>query len=336
MNDLITSSVEDEIPDEIPDEGLGVVERADRIPLELAGQRFDQALAAMFPEFSRSRLTSWIKSGAARLDGREARPKDAVRGGERVDLAATLEPQTASLAEAIPLSILYEDRDLLVVDKPPGLVVHPGAGNSSGTLVNALLHFDPSLAALPRAGIVHRLDKDTSGCLLIARTLQAHAALVEQLAERDIHRQYEAVVVGALVAGGTVDAPIDRHASDRLKMRVGAGGRPAVTHYRLRQRFRAHSLLQVKLETGRTHQIRVHMAHIRHPIVGDPVYGGGLRLPKGASETLVEALRSFKRQALHAERLAFEHPMTGAEIVAEAPRPADLQALVAALQADAT
>jgi 23S rRNA pseudouridine1911/1915/1917 synthase len=332
MNDLITSQLDDDLPED----GLGVVERAERIPLELAGQRFDQALAAMFPEFSRSRLTAWIKSGAARLDGREAKPKDAVRGGEQVVVAATLEPQTASLAQDIPLSILYEDGDLLVVDKPPGLVVHPGAGNSSGTLVNALLHFDASLAALPRAGIVHRLDKDTSGCLLVARTLQAHAALVEQLAERDIHRQYEAVVVGALVAGGTVDAPIDRHASDRLKMRVSAGGRPSVTHYRLRQRFRAHSLLQVKLETGRTHQIRVHMAHIRHPIVGDPVYGGGLRLPKGASETLVEALRSFKRQALHAERLAFEHPMTGAEIVAEAPRPADLQALVAALQADAT
>jgi 23S rRNA pseudouridine1911/1915/1917 synthase len=331
MNDLITSSIEDDVPDE----GLGVVERAERIPLELAGQRFDQALAAMFPEFSRSRLTTWIKSGAARLDGREAKPKDPVRGGEQVDLAATLEPQTASLAEAIPLSILYEDEHLLVVDKPPGLVVHPGAGNSSGTLVNALLHFDPQLAALPRAGIVHRLDKDTSGCLLVARNLQAHAALVEQLAERDIHRQYEAVVVGALVAGGTVDAPIDRHASDRLKMRVVAGGRPAVTHYRLRQRFRAHSLLQVRLETGRTHQIRVHMAHIRHPIVGDPVYGGGLRLPKGASEPLSDALRSFKRQALHAERLAFEHPVTGAEVVAESPRPPDLQALVAALQADA-
>jgi 23S rRNA pseudouridine1911/1915/1917 synthase len=330
MNDFLTTAG---APEDV-DDALGTVERADRIPIDLAGQRLDQALAAMFPEFSRSRLAGWIKSGAVLLDGRTPRTKDLVHGGERVLIAATVEPSSDAQPEPIPLSVLYEDASLLVLDKPAGLVVHPGAGNSTGTLVNALLHHDPQLAALPRAGIVHRLDKDTSGCLLVARTMQAHAALVAQLAEREIHRQYEAVVVGALVAGGTVDAPIDRHGADRLKMAVTASGRPAVTHYRLRQRYRAHTLLQVQLETGRTHQIRVHMAHVRHPIVGDPLYGGGLRLPKGASDTLIDTLRGFRRQALHAERLAFAHPLDGREIVAEAPRPTDLQCLVDALQAD--
>jgi 23S rRNA pseudouridine1911/1915/1917 synthase len=330
MNDFLTT------PDGPIDRdgSLGMVERAEQIPLDLAGQRVDQALATMFPEFSRSRLSAWIKSGAVRIDGREVRPREPVRGGEQVRLAATVEAASSAGPEAIPLSLLYQDESVLVLDKPAGLVVHPGAGNATGTLVNALLHFDPKLAALPRAGIVHRLDKDTSGCLLVARTMQAHAALVAQLAAREIHRHYEAVVHGALVAGGTVDAPIDRHGSDRLKMTVAAGGRPAVTHYRLRRRFTAHTQLSVQLETGRTHQIRVHMAYVRHPIVGDPVYGGGLRLPKGASAPLADALRAFRRQALHAERLAFEHPLHGGEIVAEAPRPADLQALIDALQAD--
>jgi 23S rRNA pseudouridine1911/1915/1917 synthase len=330
MNDFLTDATG---PDEA-DDSLGVVERSERVPIELAGQRVDQALAAMFPEFSRSRLAGWVKSGAVLLDGRAVRPKEPVRGGEQVELAATVAAVSAAGPEAIPLTLLYQDASLLVVDKPAGLVVHPGAGNATGTLVNALLHFDPRLAALPRAGIVHRLDKDTSGCLLVARTMQAHAALVAQLAAREIHRQYEAVVHGALVAGGTVDAPIDRHGSDRLKMAVMAHGRPAVTHYRLRRRFTAHTLLGVQLETGRTHQIRVHMAYIRHPIVGDPLYGGGLRLPKGASPPLAEAIRGFRRQALHAERLEFVHPESGEQVIAEAPRPADLQALVDALQAD--
>jgi 23S rRNA pseudouridine1911/1915/1917 synthase len=331
MNDSITN---DDVG-ETDEPELGSVRRAQPVPQALAGQRFDQALAAMFPEFSRSRLAGWIKSGAATLDGRVLRPKDLVTGGERVLLEATVEVATDAAPEAIPLSLLYADAELLVVDKPAGLVVHPGAGNMSGTLVNALLHHDPKLAALPRAGIVHRLDKDTSGCLLVARSLTAHAALVEQLSAREIHRQYEAVVHGSLVAGGTVDAPIDRSSSDRLKMAVSHGGRPAVTHYRLRQRFRAHSQLQLQLETGRTHQIRVHMAYIRHPIVGDPLYGGGLRLSKGASDALIEELRGFRRQALHAERLEFAHPASGETIVAEAPRPADLSRLIAVLQADA-
>ncbi len=327
MNEFLTN--------EAAETELGHVSRQQPVPLALAGQRFDQALATMFPEFSRSRLAGWIKDGVARIDGRCAKPKDPVRGGEQVVIDAEIEPAVEARPEPIPLTLLYEDEHLLIVDKPAGLVVHPGAGNPSGTLVNALLHLDGRLAALPRAGIVHRLDKDTSGCLLVARTLEAHAALVAQLAARDIHRQYEAVVQGCLVAGGTVDAPIDRHPADRLRMAVVAHGRPAVTHYRLRQRFRAHTQLQLQLETGRTHQIRVHMAHIRHPIVGDPLYGGGLKLPKGASPALAEALRGFRRQALHAERLEFVHPISGAPVFADAPRPADLQALLDALAADA-
>ncbi|MCC6296228.1 MAG: RluA family pseudouridine synthase, partial [Pseudomonadales bacterium] len=213
-------------------------------------------------------------------------------------------------------------------------VVHPGAGNPAGTLMNALLYRDPDLARLPRAGIVHRLATDTSGVMVVARTLEAHTALVAQLSARDVHRQYLAVVVGALVSGGTVDAPIDRHPRDRLKMGVREDGKPAVTHYRLRERFRAHTALECRLETGRTHQIRVHMAHLKHPIVGDPLYGGALKLPKGASEALVAALRGFKRQALHAQVLEFEHPVTGELVRCEAPVPPDLRALLQALRED--
>jgi len=305
------------------------------VPVDLAGMRFDQVLASLFPEFSRSRLAAWIKSGDATLNGRQLKPKDLVRGGETVRLAAVVDVATEALPEPIPLHVLHVDAALLIVNKPAGLVVHPGAGNLSGTLVNALLHYDPSLAQLPRAGIVHRLDKDTSGALLVARTLQAHAALVAMLAARDIHRQYEAVVNGALVAGGTVDAPIDRHPVDRLRMAVVQGGRPAVTHYRVRERYRGHTRLQLNLETGRTHQIRVHMTHLRHPLVGDPLYGGGLKLPRGCSPALADELRGFRRQALHAERLAFAHPLSGQPVDVVAPAPADYMALIAALQADA-
>ena len=213
-------------------------------------------------------------------------------------------------------------------------MVNPGAGNPDGTLVNALLNKDPSLNALPRAGIVHRLDKDTSGVMVVARTLVAHTALVDQLSARDVHRQYLAVVSGALVSGGTADAPIDRHPRDRIRMAVRDDGRDAVTHYRLRERFRAHTLLECRLETGRTHQIRVHMAHLKHPIIGDPLYGGSLKLPRGATDALVSALRGFRRQALHAETLEFSHPVTGEPVRTSAPMPADMQALVAALRED--
>jgi 23S rRNA pseudouridine1911/1915/1917 synthase len=299
-----------------------------------AGRRFDAVLAELFPEFSRSRLAEWIKSGDALLDGKTVRPRDHVRGGETVQLQAVLDIQTHSLPEDIALDILYEDADVFVLNKPAGLVVHPGAGNPNGTLVNALLYRDPSLATLPRAGIVHRLDKDTSGVMVVARSLQAHTALVAQLSSREVHRQYLAVVGGALVSGGTANAPIDRHPRDRLRMAVREDGRDAVTHYRLRERFRAHTLLECRLETGRTHQIRVHMAHLKHPIIGDPLYGGPLKLPKSASENLIAALRSFKRQALHAETLEFVHPISGQPVRCSAPMPDDMQALVRALRED--
>ncbi|MCW4454725.1 23S rRNA pseudouridine(1911/1915/1917) synthase RluD [Flavobacterium sp. MXW15] len=304
------------------------------VPGTAAGRRFDAVLAELFPEFSRSRLAEWIKSGDALLDGEPARPRDPVRGGESVSLNAVLETQTHAEPEDIPLSVLYEDEHVFVIDKPAGLVVHPGAGNPTGTLVNALLFRDPVLSALPRAGIVHRLDKDTSGVMVVARTLPAQTALVEQLSARQVHRQYLAVVVGALVSGGTANAPIDRHPRDRLRMAVREDGRDAVTHYRLRERFRAHTALECRLETGRTHQIRVHMAHLRHPIVGDPLYGGALKLPKGASDELIAALRGFKRQALHAETLEFVHPVNGESVRNSAPVPADMQQLMAALRED--
>ncbi len=304
------------------------------VPDTAAGRRFDAVLAELFPEYSRSRLTEWIKSGDVLLDGVPVRPRDLVRGGEVASLHAVLDTQTHAEPEDIPLDVLYEDEHLLVINKPVGLVVHPGAGNSSGTLVNALLFRDPSVSALPRAGIVHRLDKDTSGVMVIARTIQAQTALVEQLSARQVHRQYLAVVVGALVAGGTADAPIDRHPRDRLKMGVREDGKEAITHYRLRERFRAHTALECRLETGRTHQIRVHMAHLRHAIVGDQLYGGALKLPKGASDELVAALRGFKRQALHAETLEFMHPITGEPIRNSAPAPADMLQLMKALRED--
>jgi 23S rRNA pseudouridine1911/1915/1917 synthase len=244
--------------------------------------------------------------------------------------------ETGVKPEKLPLDIVHEDASVIVINKPPGLVVHPGAGNPAGTLVNALLHRDPALNALPRAGIVHRLDKDTSGVMVIARTLPAHTALIEQLSSREVHRQYLAVVVGALVSGGTANAPIERHPRDRIRMAVRDDGKDAVTHFRLRERFRAHTLLECRLETGRTHQIRVHMAHLKHPIVGDPLYGGPLKLPKGATPELIEALRGFRRQALHAEVLEFAHPVTGEPVRCSASIPGDMRALVRALHDDAT
>lgn len=306
------------------------------VPEHLAGKRFDQALAEMFPEFSRSRLTEWIKSGDALLNGEVTKPKIAVNGGETVTLAAKQQVETDAVAEDIPLTVVYADADVLVVDKPAGLVVHPGAGNPRGTLVNALLHYDPALANLPRAGIVHRLDKDTSGLMVVARSLRAHASLIEQLSSRAVHRQYVAVVQGPMVAGNTVDAPIDRHPRDRIRMAVAkeGAGREAITHYRVREKFRAHTVVECRLETGRTHQIRVHMAYVKHPLVGDPLYGGSFKLPKAATEELVAALRGFRRQALHAEKLSFVHPVNGDTLAFESPLPADMTALIDTLRDD--
>ena len=305
------------------------------IPESAAGLRFDQAVAQMFPDYSRSRLTEWIKAGDVLLDGEQVAPRQIVHGGELVSLHARPGQEVPMRPEEIALDIRYEDADLLVINKPAGLVVHPGAGQPAGTLQNALLHFDAKLVEIPRAGIVHRLDKDTSGVMVVARSLRAHTKLVEALQERDVHRQYVAVVLGPMIAGGSVDAPIGRHPRDRLKQAVREDGREAITHYRVRERFRALTLIECRLETGRTHQIRVHLAHVRHPLVGDAQYGGGLRQPKGASAALAEALRGFRRQALHAERLEFAHPADGRTIAVEAEMPADMAALVEALREDA-
>lgn len=305
-----------------------------QVPDALDGQRFDRVLAALFPQFSRARLQRWIKEGKATVEGRPARAKDAVAAGARLQVLAQVEPDPAWAPEALALEVVYEDDALLVINKPPGLVVHPAAGNYSGTLVNALLHYAPELAGLPRAGIVHRLDKDTSGLMVVARTVQAHHALVKQLQARQVTRIYAAVVEGVLVSGGTVNAPMARHGVDRQRMAVVAGGRDAITHYRVRERFRSHSLIEVRLETGRTHQIRVHMAHLHHPVVGDPVYGR-LRIPKGCAPAMAEALRGFRRQALHAEHLELDHPGTGERCRWTVPVPADMQALLALLRMQA-
>ena len=304
------------------------------IPEEHAGQRLDQALAALLPDYSRSRLKAWIESGAVRVDGAALRPRDKVFGGEAVLIKAQLPEESRAAPQAIPLVMVHEDKHVFVVDKPAGLVVHPGAGNPDQTLQNALLALDPKLAVLPRAGIVHRLDKDTSGLLIVARTLPAHTALVRMIGDRDVHREYEAICRGVMTAGGTVDAPIDRHPTDRVRMAVRDGGREAVTHYRVIKRFRAHTHVRVQLETGRTHQIRVHLAHAGFPIVGDKVYGGRLTLPKGVSETLRQALRDFPRQALHAARLQFDHPVTGKPIECVSPLPADMRGLLDLLAAE--
>ena len=305
------------------------------IPFENAGQRLDHVLAELLTEYSRTRIKSWIEAGQILVNGEKRRPKDKVLGGEQVEVDAALPEAVPVEPESIGLQIAYEDRHVLVIDKPAGLVVHPGAGNEAGTLQNALIHFDPSLAQLPRGGIVHRLDKDTTGLLVVARTLEAHTALVRALEAREIEREYEAICQGVMTAGGTVDAPIGRHPVDRVRQAVREDGREAITHYRVLQRFRGHTQIRLQLETGRTHQIRVHMAHIHYPLVGDRVYGGRLLLPKGASEQLIEALRAFKRQALHAARLAFEHPITGKPVDVTSPLPEDMQALRAALTADA-
>ncbi len=305
------------------------------IDAPLAGLRLDQALARALPQYSRARLQSWIEAGAVRVDGQVPRARDKVHGGEHVRIDAEIEPETRVQAERLPVDVVYEDRGIFVVNKPPGLVVHPGAGNASHTLQNALLALDPKLALVPRAGLVHRLDKDTSGLMVVARTPEAHSALVAALAEREIERAYLAVCLGVMTGGGTVDEPIGRHRTQRTRMAVRSDGREAVTHYRVLKRFRGHTLVRAQLETGRTHQIRVHLAHIGYPLVGDPVYGGRRRIPRGASEPLVAALDAFKRQALHATYLALEHPLTGKSLEWEAAPPADMTALLAALETDA-
>lgn len=309
--------------------------RAEVTPAE-AGQRLDQALAGLFGEFSRSRLQDWVREGRVTVDGGQRRSRDRVLAGERIELRARLDDQVAVRPQAIELVVVFEDEHLLVIDKPAGLVVHPAAGNPDGTVQNALLHHAPALAALPRAGIVHRLDKDTTGLMVVAKTPAAHRHLVAALQARAVKREYRAVAIGVPRGGGTVDAPIGRHPTQRIRMAVHPAGKPAVTHYRVLERFRAHSLLQVNLETGRTHQIRVHMAHIGYPLVGDALYGGRPKLPKRPSDHLVTALRGFGRQALHALRLGLPHPLTGEHMLWEAPLPADLAQLLEVLREDAS
>ncbi|MEJ2322713.1 MAG: 23S rRNA pseudouridine(1911/1915/1917) synthase RluD [Gammaproteobacteria bacterium] len=307
------------------------------VPEEMAGKRLDQVLAELFDDYSRSRLQKWVKSGKVTVNGRHMAVKEKVTAGDRITLHPEEVPVIEDTAENIALDIIYEDDHLIVINKPAGLVVHPAAGNPSGTLLNGLLHHDPALDTLPRAGIVHRLDKDTSGLLVVARSQRAHKSLIDMLQKRDIHREYRAIVTGLMVAGGTVDEPIGRHPTQRTRMAVlyNESAKPAMTDYRVLERFRAHCLLQVKLHSGRTHQIRVHMAHIRHPVVGDPLYGGRLKIPSGCSEALREALRGFRRQALHAFRLGLEHPVTGEPVEWEAPLPDDMERLLCVLREDA-
>ncbi|MFS1524769.1 23S rRNA pseudouridine(1911/1915/1917) synthase RluD [Microbulbifer sp. 2304DJ12-6] len=305
------------------------------VPANMAGRRLDQVAAELIPDYSRSRLQSWIKGGQLRLNGAPARPKDKLSGGEHLSLRAELEAQGAWRAQPLDLAIVYEDNSLLVINKSTGLVVHPAAGNPDGTLLNGLLHHCPSLQSIPRAGIVHRLDKDTSGLMVIAKTLPAQAHLVNQLKQRTVSRQYDALVQGYITGAGRVDAPVGRNRQNRLKMAVvDFGGKEAITRYRVQRRFPAHTLLRCKLETGRTHQIRVHMAHIRHPLVGDPLYGGRSKLPPGASAALIQALQYFPRQALHAAELALVHPASGEEMHWYAPMPADMLDLLDLLGAD--
>jgi len=305
------------------------------LPATAAGARFDVALAAALPQYSRARLQQWIRAGTALLDGRVVAPRAQLRGGEHVRVQAEFTADTAVAPEPIALRIVHEDEALLVIDKPAGLVVHPGAGNPAHTLQNALLAHDPALALVPRAGLIHRLDKDTSGLLVVARTPESHHALVTMLQRREIARGYLALCFGQPTAGGTIDEPIGRHRSVRTRMAVRRDGREAVTHYRIEERFHGLTLLRVQLETGRTHQIRVHLAHIGLPIVGDPVYGGRRRQVAGAGTALQAALRRFRRQALHAQRLGLDHPLTGRHHTFEAPLPADFQHLLEALRADA-
>ncbi|ADJ27534.1 23S rRNA pseudouridine(1911/1915/1917) synthase RluD [Nitrosococcus watsonii] len=310
------------------------IELSITLPSELAGKRLDQALAQVFPAYSRSRLQQWIKHGQVKVNDALARPRDTVQGGEWIVVIAEAEAETGWKSQPLPLEIIYEDEAIIVVNKPAGLVVHPAAGNRDGTLVNALLHHAPELERIPRAGIVHRLDKDTSGLLVVARNLVAHHGLIQQLQARRITREYQAITVGVMTSGGRIEAPIQRHPVNRKRMAVISTGKPALTHYRVVSRFRIHTHILCRLETGRTHQIRVHLAHIGYPLLGDPTYGKRLHIPRESSEELSTALRHFKRQALHAARLGLVHPEKKQAMNWEAPLPEDMATMLALLEQD--
>ena len=302
------------------------------VPGSLSGLRADQALATIFPQHSRSRIQEWIRAGAATLDGAAVRARDRVAGGERVSILCAVESDERSAAQPGPLAILHDDPDLLALDKPPGLVVHPGAGNRDGTLLNRLLAHDPGLREVPRAGLVHRLDKNTSGVMLVARSLHAHTRLVAQIRAREVTRVYDAVVSGSPPARGTVEAPIGRDRARRTRMAVEARGKHAVTHYRVVERYRRHARLEVTLETGRTHQIRVHLAHVGHPVVGDPTYGK--RRSRARATDGPDAAASFSRQALHARRVSLLHPVSGRALTIASDLAPDMRELVEAIRAD--
>ncbi|MDD0844531.1 23S rRNA pseudouridine(1911/1915/1917) synthase RluD [Pseudomonas sp. Gutcm_11s] len=304
------------------------------VPSDLGGQRLDQVAAQLFDEYSRSRLSGWIKDGRLTVDGSVIRPRDIVHSGAVLSLEAEQEAQGEWVAQDIPLNIVYEDEHILVIDKPAGLVVHPAAGHADGTLLNALLHHVPDIINVPRAGIVHRLDKDTTGLMVVAKTLQAQTKLVDQLQKRTVSRIYECICIGVITSGATIDAPIGRSSANRQRMAVIDGGKPAVTHYRVLERFRSHTHVRVKLETGRTHQIRVHMTHAGYPLVGDPLYAGRFRIPPAASPTLVQTLKEFPRQALHARFLELEHPATGQRMKWVSPLPEDLVWMLSLLRQD--
>ena len=304
------------------------------VPEALSGNRLDQVAASVFPDYSRGRLQTWIKDGALQVNGKPWRSKDKVHEGDSLSLEAALVAEEIHEAEPSELNIVYEDEDVIVLNKPTNTVVHPAVGNRTGTLLNGLLHHCPQLKEIPRAGIVHRLDKDTTGLMVVAKNLLSHRILVKQLQKRDVEREYEAIVIGVMTAGGIVDLPLGRHPVQRQKRAVVEGGKESVTHYRVISRFRAHTHITVKLETGRTHQIRVHMSHIRYPLVGDPTYGGRLQIPKACSGELAKELKAFKRQALHARKLGFSHPRTGEPCSWEAPLPEDMVHLLTVLQND--
>ena len=299
------------------------------------GMRLDQALSELFPDYSRSRIKEWIVNNKVLVNNNIVnKPKDKVLGGEKIIIEVEIEEETYHQPENIKLNVVYEDDHILVINKPRDLVVHPGAGNPNGTVLNALLYHYPDISRVPRAGIVHRLDKDTTGLMVVAKTIEAQTHLVESLQLREITREYEAVAMGIITAGGSVDQPITRHPTKRTHMAVFPTGKPAVTHYRVMEKYRLHTRLRLRLETGRTHQIRVHMAHIAHPLVGDPLYGGRPRPPKGASESFIQTLRDFDRQALHATMLRLYHPITGELMEWHAPIPDDMQKLIQELQLD--